>query len=117
MHNWHKSELHRAVPELIRRSGARLGVQVQTYLLQRVKTRSNSYSPTRQHIRLYTELFKRPKALLECVVVHEMAHLQEVGYNKRFVAVLDQHWPQWRESWAELNALPLVWEDWDVQVP
>jgi predicted metal-dependent hydrolase len=117
MHDWHRSELHRVVPELIRRWEVRLGVQVQAYFLQRMKTQWGSCNPTRRHIRLNTELVKKPKDLLEYVVVHEMAHLLEASHNERFVAVLDQHWPQWRESRAELNALPLVWEDWDVQVP
>ena len=57
-----------------------------------------------------------PWDLLEYVVVHEMAHLLEPSHNERFVAILDRHWPQWRESRAELNALSLGHEDWDAGV-
>jgi hypothetical protein len=28
-------------------------------------------------------------------------------HSERFMAILDRHWPQWQESRAELNALPL----------
>jgi len=66
----------------------------------------------KRHIRLNTELVKKPKDLFEYVVVHEMAHLLEPSHNERFVAILDRHWPQWRESRAELNALPLGSETW-----
>ena len=41
-----------------------------------------------------------------------MAHLLEASHSERFVTILDRHWPQWRESRAELNALPLGAEAW-----
>jgi predicted metal-dependent hydrolase len=107
MHEWHKSLLHEAVRELIMRWEPKLGVEVAGYFLQRMKTKWGSCNPGKGHIRLNTELVKKPKDLLEYVVVHEMAHLLEPSHNERFVAILDRHWPQWRESRAELNELPL----------
>lgn len=64
------------------------------------------------HIRLNTELVKKPKDLLEYVIVHEMAHLLEPTHSDRFVAILDEHYPTWREARAELNELPLAAEVW-----
>ena len=29
-----------------------------------------------------------------------------------FIALLEKHWPQWRESRLELNALAIDTEDW-----
>jgi predicted metal-dependent hydrolase len=112
MHEWHKSLLHAVVPDLIRRWQGKLGVEVSGYFLQRMKTKWGSCNPRQRHIRLNTELVKKPKDLLEYVVVHEMAHLLEPSHNERFLAILDHHWPQWRESRAELNALPLGSEAW-----
>jgi len=107
MHEWHKTVLHAAVPGLISKWEGKLGVRASGYFLQRMKTKWGSCNPGKGHIRLNTELVKKPKDLLEYVVVHEMAHLLEPSHNDRFVAILDRHWPQWRESRAELNALPL----------
>ena len=107
MHEWHKAQLHAALPDLIRKWERKLRVRVSGYFLQRMKTKWGSCNPHRQNIRLNTELAKKPKDLLEYVLVHEMAHLIEPSHNERFVAILDRHWPQWRESRAELNALPL----------
>lgn len=112
MHEWHKAQLHQVVPDLISRWEAKLGVNVNGYFLQRMKTKWGSCNPAKQHIRLNTELVKKPRDLLEYVVVHEMAHLIEANHSERFAAILDQHWPQWRESRAELNALPLGSEFW-----
>ena len=36
---------------------------------------------------------KKPKDLLEYVVVHEMAHLIEPTHSERFVALLSKHYP------------------------
>lgn len=112
MHEWHKAQLHQVVPGLISRWEVKLGVSASGYFLQRMKTKWGSCNPSKQHIRLNTELVKKPRDLLEYVVVHEMVHLLEPSHNERFVALLDQHWPQWRESRAELNELPLGSETW-----
>lgn len=53
------------------------------------------------NIRLNTELVKKPKDLLEYVVVHEMLHLIEPTHGERFVALLDRHYPTWREALVE----------------
>lgn len=107
MHAWHKALLHEVVPAWIARWEPRLGVHVSGYFLQRMKTRWGSCNHRTGSIRLNTELVKKPKDLVEYVVVHEMLHLLEPTHNDRFVALLDRHWPHWRESRRELNALPL----------
>jgi predicted metal-dependent hydrolase len=107
MHEWYRTQLHEIVPVLIRKWERKLGVRVSGYYLQRMKTKWGSCNTDKKSIRLNSELIKKPKDLLEYVVVHEMAHLLVPNHNVRFVAILDQHWPQWRESRAELNALPL----------
>jgi hypothetical protein len=115
LHDWHKSLLHAALPELIQKWEKKLGVSVAGYFLQRMKTKWGSCNHLRRNIRINTELAKKPKDLLEYVVVHEMAHLLEPSHNERFVAILDRHWPAWRESRKELNALPLTQEVWGQQ--
>jgi len=44
--------------------------------------------------------------------VHEMLHLLEKTHNERFVAMLQRHYPTWREARAELNEIPLTAEVW-----
>jgi predicted metal-dependent hydrolase len=112
MHEWHKSLLHALVPKLIAKWEPILGVKVSGYFLQRMKTKWGSCNHHAGNIRLNTELVKKPKDLVEYVVVHEMAHLLEPTHSERFVALLDHHWPHWRECRAELNALPLGHDGW-----
>jgi len=108
MHEWHKAQLHAVLPDLIRTWEPRLGVHVRAYYVQRMKTRWGSCNHARGHIRLNTELVKKPRHLLEYVLVHEMAHLIAPTHDERFIALLDEHFPRWQEARAELNRLPLT---------
>ncbi|AVU12362.1 MULTISPECIES: M48 metallopeptidase family protein [unclassified Halomonas] len=45
------------------------------------------------NIRLNTKLAKKPRDLLEYIIVHEMAHLIKPTHNERFVTPLAQHYP------------------------
>jgi predicted metal-dependent hydrolase len=77
-----------------------------------MKTKWGGCNHRARTIRLNAELVKKPKDLLEYVVVHEMLHLLEPTHSERFFALLNQHYPAWREARAELNALPLASEEW-----
>ena len=100
------------MPGLVRKWEPKLGVKVTGYFLQRMKTKWGSCTPEAGHIRLNTELVKKPKDLVEYVVVHEMVHLLEPTHSERFVTLLQEHYPTWREARAELNELPLTAEVW-----
>ncbi len=109
---WQRSLLHQVVPALISKWEPKLGVKVTGYFLQRMKTKWGSCNHRAGNIRLNTELVKKPKDLLEYVVVHEMAHLVEPTHNERFLALLERHYPSWKEARDELNSLPLTAEFW-----
>lgn len=112
IHDWHKSLLHTVVPTLIEKWQIKLGVKVKSYFLQQMKTKWGSCNHKAGNIRLNTELVKKPKDLLEYVIIHELAHLLEPTHNHRFVDILDKYYPTWNEARAELNELPLVEEIW-----
>ena len=112
MDDWHRSLLHAAVPALIDKWEPKLKVKVAAYFLQRMKTRWGGCNHKAGNIRLNTELVKKPKDLLEYVIVHEMAHLLEPNHSDRFAAILDSYYPAWRDARAELNSLSLGAEAW-----
>ena len=112
IHEWHKSLLHEVVPPLIKKWEPKLKVKVAGYFLQRMKTKWGGCNHQAGHIRLNTELVKKPKDLLEYVIVHEMVHLLEPKHSERFMEILGKHYPTWREARAALNELPLTAEVW-----
>ena len=60
IHEWHKALLHKTVPPLIQKWEQKLKVEVRGYFLQRMKTKWGSCNHRAGHIRLNTELVKKP---------------------------------------------------------
>ena len=108
VHEWHKRQLHAVIPDLLDKWVPRMKVARPTYVLQRMVTKWGSCNPVAGRIRINTELVKKPKDLLEYVIVHELAHLIEANHGERFVAIVEQHFPGWQEARDMLNALPLA---------
>lgn len=113
IHEWHKALLHQTIPQFIKKWEKKLKVQVADYFLQRMKTKWGSCNHKVGNIRLNTELVKKPKDLLEYVIVHEMVHIIEPTHSDRFIAIIQDNYPSWREARVELNDLPLSAESWD----
>jgi len=104
---WYRSKLHEQIPSLINKWQEKMGVKVNKYYLQKMKTRWGSCNPISKNIRLNTELAKKPKNFLEYVLVHELAHLLEPTHNENFINILNKFYPYWKEARKELNELPI----------
>jgi len=112
LYKWQKSLLHTFIKGVIAKWQPILGVQVNAYFVQKMKTKWGSCNHRLGNIRLNTELVKKPKDLAEYVIVHEMVHLLEPTHNERFVALMNRFYPHWREARLELNELPLGYVKW-----
>jgi predicted metal-dependent hydrolase len=109
---WYRDQLKNAVPPLIAKWEPLLGVKVERFFVQHMKTKWGSCNPGARRIRLNTDLTKKPRECLEYIVVHEMVHLLEPTHNPRFVALMDGFIPQWRFYRDRLNRLPVRHEEW-----
>ena len=109
---WYREQLKNSVPLLIAKWEPLLGVKVERFFVQRMKTKWGSCNPGAGHIRLNTELAKKPPECLEYIVVHEMTHLLEPTHNARFRALIDRFMPKWQFYLDQLNRLPVSHEDW-----
>ena len=89
-----------------------LGVKIAHWGVKRMKTKWGSCNAESGRIWLNLELAKKPVQCLEYIVVHELAHLVERHHNERFMAIMDQHLPQWRLHRQELNSAPLAHDSW-----
>ena len=109
---WHREQLKNAVLPLLAKWQPLMGVTVSRVFVQRMKTKWGSCNPTARHIRLNTELAKKPQECLEYIVVHEMAHLIEPTHTQRFIALMDRFMPKWQFYRGVLNRLPVRHETW-----
>lgn len=101
---WQRRELRRAALSLIAVWAPRLRVEVAFLGLRRMRTRWGSCIPDRRRIWLNLHLVELPPALLEYVVVHELAHLLEASHGPAFQRVMDLHLPDWRARRRRLDA-------------
>jgi predicted metal-dependent hydrolase len=109
---WYREQIKTAVPPLIATWEPLVGVKVERFFVQRMKTKWGGCSPDTRSIRLNTDLAKKPRECLEYIVVHEMVHVVEPTHNARFVALMDRLMPQWRVYREQLNQLPVRHEAW-----
>jgi len=109
---WYREQLREAVPVLLARWQPLLGVRVERFFVQRMKTKWGSCNHKAGTIRLNTELAKKPGECLEYIVVHELVHLLEPTHNTRFVTLMDRVMPKWQFHRQVLNRLPVRREKW-----
>lgn len=109
---WYRQQIRTALSPLIAKWEPLMGVKVERFFVQRMKTQWGSCNPSANTIRLNTELARKPRECLEYILVHEMTHLLEPTHNTRFVVLMDQFMPTWRFLRDQLNQLPLSHEDW-----
>ena len=112
LEEWYRQQLKQAAPPLIAKWEALMGVKIERFFVQRMRTRWGSCNPGARTIRLNTELAKKPLECLEYIVVHEAAHLLEPTHNARFVALMDRFMPNWQYYRDRLNRFPVSHEHW-----
>lgn len=109
---WYRQQLKQVARELIDKWQPLMGVRVECFFVQQMKTKWGSCNPAAGTIRLNTELAKKPQECLEYIVVHEMVHLLEPTHNARFVMLLERFMPNWQAYRDQLNSLPVSHEHW-----
>ena len=65
--------------------------------IRQMKTRWGSCNPYKSYINLNIELIKKPKACIEYVVFHELAHLLYLDHSKKFYDYLTLYMPDWQK--------------------
>lgn len=104
---WLRCELKKAIPPLLEKWQPIMGVKVNKFFVQKMKTRWGSCNYTQGNVRFNSQLAKKPPECLEYVVVHELAHLLEPSHNARFHSLMSQFLPNWKLIKAELNRLAI----------
>ncbi|MFO1346549.1 MAG: SprT family zinc-dependent metalloprotease [Rhodocyclaceae bacterium] len=81
-----------------------IGVSVPALALSSARTRWGSCS-TKSGIRLNWRLIHFPEAIIDYVVVHELAHLRHMNHGPRFWSLVDVGCPDYRAARVELQRL------------
>lgn len=102
----YRIEMLRALPDIVERMEARIGVHAARWSIRMMKTRWGSCTPKTGAIRINARLAAYPPECLEFVVAHELVHLLEPSHNARFHALLDEFCPDNRHLAKLLREAP-----------
>jgi predicted metal-dependent hydrolase len=91
------------------RASARAGLRYSGLDIRGQRTRWASCS-SNGRMSFNWRLLLGPERVLEYVVWHEVCHLQVLDHSPRFWALLERHWPAYREDrdWLKRNGATLV---------
>ena len=91
------------------RATALAGSRYQDLSIRGQRTRWGSCSAG-GHMSFNWRLLLAPECVLEYVVWHEVCHLQILDHSPRFWALVERHWPSYREerAWLSRNGATLV---------
>jgi predicted metal-dependent hydrolase len=104
---WYRHELRQEAAARIEHWQQRLNVRINKLFVQAMSRQWGSCHPATRNIRLNTLLAQKPRACLDYIVLHELAHLRVPSHGDDFVALLDSLMPDWQERRRLLNGLPL----------
>lgn len=103
----YRTEVLRALPGIVERMEARIGVHAARWSVRVMKTRWGSCTPKTGAIRINARLAAYPSECLEFVMAHELVHLLEPSHNARFHALLDEFCPGNRGIARRLKQQPI----------
>lgn len=104
----YRAELRRNATPLLLKWQERLGVELNRFFVQRMRTKWGSSNPSNATVRLNLDLARFPVECLDYIALHELAHFVVPNHNDHFKALLDQNMPGWRTIRDRLNEGPLA---------
>jgi predicted metal-dependent hydrolase len=109
---WYRNQLKEIVKKLIAKWEPIISVKVAEFGIKKMKTKWGTCNSEASRIWINLELAKKPIQCIEYIVVHELVHFLERNHTNRFVSIMNQHLPNWRELKDELNRLQVAHTDW-----
>jgi predicted metal-dependent hydrolase len=112
LEEWYRCQLKIMVAKYISKWEKIMNISVSEFGIKKMKTKWGTCNIEAKRIWINLELAKKPIDCLEYIVVHEMVHFFERNHNSRFVSLMDNYLPNWKELKVELNKLPVSHIDW-----
>jgi predicted metal-dependent hydrolase len=109
LERWYRRMARLEVGERLDRATAVAGTPYRDLVIRAQRTRWASCSATGR-MSFNWRLLLAPESVLDYVVWHEVAHLQVLDHSPRFWALLERHWPRYREDrdWLRRHGGTLV---------
>ncbi len=106
---FYRRAARREIAARLDRATALAGTSYSGLSIRAQRTRWASCSATGQ-MSFNWRLLLAPESVLDYVVWHEVCHLEVLDHSPRFWALVERHWPRWREDreWLRRHGATLV---------
>jgi len=107
---WYRAQAETIIRRKVDELAARQGARYNRCVLRSQKTLWGSCSRKR-NLNFNWKLIMAPEAVIDYVIIHELAHLREMNHSARFWAIVAKECPEYRErrKWLKQRALESQW--------
>lgn len=105
LEKYYREHLTIELEKLIEKWKNVIGVNIDSWKIQKMKTKWGSCNIEDKRLLFNLELAKVPVECIEYIVVHEMIHLQERHHNDNFKALMDKYISDWQSRKEELKGI------------
>ena len=100
---WYKAQARGVFAPRVAACAAAMSLAAPTLRLSSARKRWGSCCSAKRSVNLNWRLVMAPPAVIEYVVVHELAHLTHADHSARFWALVERYCPHWRACRAYLH--------------
>lgn len=103
LEKYYREKLSLELDNLILKWEEIIGVKINSWQIQKMKTKWGSCNIEKKKLIFNLELAKVPLDCIEYIVVHEIIHLLERHHNDNFKSILDKHINDWQSRKEKLK--------------
>lgn len=103
LHTWLEREARRHLITRVRELSEHTGWEIRRIAFRRQSSIWGSCS-RHKHISLNTQLIHLPHHLIDYVIIHELAHTQQMNHSRAFWDLVGRHCPTYRQDRLALRA-------------
>lgn len=103
LEKYYREKLSLELDKLILKWEDIIGVKINSWQIQKMKTKWGSCNIEKKKLIFNLELAKVPLDCIEYIVVHEIIHLLERHHNDNFKSILDKHINDWQSRKEKLK--------------
>lgn len=107
LYDFYRCELRKLATKFLKDYKVLLNADIKGLSIRKMKTKWGSYSLRTRKILINIELAKKPKHLIEYIIMHEIMHYFDSKHGKIFKMMMSKYMSNWELRKKELNELPI----------
>ena|ERR1017187_3713922 len=107
---WYLAEARKRIPPRVVAIAQAMGIEVQCVSVRELKYQWASCTPSRR-LSFNWKIIQAPSAVVDYLIVHELAHLLEPNHSDQFWNIVAVHAPTWERAkdWLRQHGSRLEW--------